>query len=195
MRYFAFMFAMLVLPTALSAQGSGGAIDLRKNGSASSQHPSTKAALGNGFEFRGLKTGMHKQEVELVLGVQVECINTDTAVNQHNSGWLCSDPAHRNLYVALSPLGKVWTIRYDFKADVTESVESFAAAFTAKYGKPTVKQKAYRNGIGNEVTGVEYTWQRGTQELRVDELCDNLDESCVRITDTAYGPKLAGPQI
>jgi len=194
MRYFA-VTVLLALPTVLFAQGSSGAIDLRKNGSASSEHPSAKAAIENGFEFRGLKTGMHKQDVESALGVKVECINTDATVNQHNSGWLCSDPSNPSLYVALSSLGKVWNISYDFKTDVTESVDSFAAAFTAKYGKPTVKQKGYRNGIGNDVTGFEYAWQRGTQQLRIDEVCDKLDESCIRIIDTAYGPKLSGPQI
>lgn len=159
------------------------------------------AATHDGFEFRGIRTGMHKKDVEVALGVQIYCHNLDALVDADNqvptkgAGWRCLD-GHSPVVVMLNGMGKVWNVRYDFlKDNVSESPASFAAAFTAKYGKPKTATKTYRNGLGNEFSGLEYTWQRGTQELRVDEFCGSVDNGCLAITDVAYGPKLPLPQI
>jgi hypothetical protein len=152
-----------------------------------------------GFEFRGLRTGLAETDVEAIFGVQLECIHS-------RWGRLCSappemkapnlDPRYRNVNIGINDAGRVWAVNYQFQTTPGESPESFAKAFTAKYGRPTMTTQTYRNQLGQPFSGVEYSWHRGTQDLDVEELCaGELDNHCLHITDAAYGPKTAAPQI
>lgn len=148
------------------------------------------------LEFRGLRTGMHQPEINAVLKVETVCMNLDAKMGIAHSGWLCVDPhGSPDLSIALGPSGAAWEIDYHFENSPLESVASFAEVFARKYGKPHLTTKTYRNGIGNEVTGVEYSWQRKTQVLTVREICDDPEISCVQLDDKAYAPKARVPAI
>jgi hypothetical protein len=106
---------------------------------------------------------MQKSDVEVALGVQIYCHNLDTTVSAKNEvaakdmGWCCLDGSEPKLEVFLNHMGKLWQLEYHFEASgVRESAESFMEDFTAKYGPPITLRKSYRNGLGNEVSGLEY---------------------------------------
>ncbi len=200
-----FLFAALSLAVAFTPRAASAQIDLRKNGSPQhSQAGPSAAPAGAELSFRGLKSGMSKQEIETALGGPLICENlggsaANTPVGPQHPGWAClfglSEPLQLHLEILLNGFAKLWSVRYRFQPDDVESVQSFVSAFTAKYGMPLSKNKAYRNSSGATVTGEEFSWRRAKQELSVQELCGKLDESCVQLIDAAYGPKSPAPQI
>lgn len=157
---------------------------------------------GPGFEFRGLKTGMSQTEAETIMGTPLECFH------RNKSESLCAvppemkapnvDARYRRVYVILNAEGLVCGVGYRFNSTPTESVESFAKALTAKYGKPVTSTREFRNKLGVTFTGVDYGWRRGSQLLKIEETCgggDDIDTHCLHITDEALAPKSAAPEI
>lgn len=189
------MLLIWLLP-ALALLSNAQVIDLRKNSPPASHSAHSTPQKTSGFEFRGLKPGMHQTEISSVLGVEVACMNLDSAMAMRAAGWLCLDPhGHQGLSVTLGPSGGAWEIEYDFEQGPTESIDSFTSAFTAKYGKPEVGTNFYRNGLGNQVTGLQHSWHQGTQTLKIQEICEKLNESCIRLSDAIYAPKVPTPKI
>lgn len=151
--------------------------------------------IGQGFEFRGLRTGVTESDLRVLLSRLItadpphppECFR-DSDVK----GKICS---LQNYEAAVSESNAVWTVNYYFTDEGKETVGSFLLAFTAKYGRPTVSETDYLNGLGIRVAGTEYTWQRGTQQLSLAEMCGGGSQHCISILDAATAPRLPLPKI
>lgn len=156
----------------------------------------------NEFEFRGLRTGGTESEIRVLLARIIAAGDAKT-FNGHPEclvppdlpGKLC---VAGNYMASLNRSGIVWEIVYHFEDHLDDRVDTFLTALTAKYGKPRIVIKAYTNGFGAQLTGSEYHWQRGTQELLLEEICgtgSEIGKHCINITDTANAPPLALPHI
>lgn len=148
--------------------------------------PSPNNAGNVRLEFRGLYPGMTRKErvdrLRIVGGVEPRCtVGVDD---------FCEADG---------------TFLFFFKDRVRSIVRHFSyqdeyldygLSYTKKYGPYRAEELTYRNGIGNSITGLAFTWNdRYGTKLKIQQFCGDLHKSCMSLSNPAFNEEEKEPEI
>jgi len=140
--------------------------------SAPSQRPSSAV-----FEFRGMQTGMTRDQIVEVLHKRDED-NDDSQCPKVGDVRLCSIGPYSFVFIK----GTVAVITYQFKESGDETLALFEKAFESKYGAP-------QHIRGDSISPASYVWRHGKKKLKLAERCGRLidhppdDQRCIELSD------------
>jgi hypothetical protein len=164
------------------------------------------------FDLRGVQVGMTKDEAWSVIQKrfvnaiktrgpgacenwsELSCDDTGRGTQYCHISRLCEGGPTDDLYESLSfgvVDNRLAQVSFSFPREQTvsgietgfESLTEIGPALVDKYGKPSAHiDEDFQTRGGANYTSHDIRWDNGVSTVRLEELCSNLDESCLTVT-------------